>query len=149
MKSGLAAGDSLTGKITVESAGKTTVVLDLKGKVLPLKIVSSFLTLTNLDYYAGSGPSFDKTFTVSGDLTSNLVVTPPANFEIAKETGGVVGSYSSNPVTLSKIAGGLVLPAILHVRLKKDLVAGYYTGAISLVSSGATTVNVEVKGTVY
>lgn len=149
MKSGLAVGDSLMGKITVESAGKTTVLLDVKGKVLPLKIVSTFLTLTNLDYNAGTGPSFDKTFTVSGDLTSNLVVTPPANFEIAKELGGVVGSYSSNPLTINKIAGGLVLPTILHVRLKKDLVAGYYTGDIALVSTGATTLNVAVKGTVY
>lgn len=149
MKPGLNLGDSLTGRITVESTGKTSILLDLKGKVLPINIATTSTNITNLDYNAGAGPSVDKTFTVSGDLTNNLIVTPPANFEIAKETSGVVGAYTSNPITLTKISGGLVLSTILHVRLKKNLTQGSYSDIISLTSTGATSVDVAVKGTVY
>lgn len=57
-------------------------------------------TLTNFTYINGSGPSAEKSLEISGtNLTANISITPPANYEISTGTGGLF--VATNPITLT------------------------------------------------
>ena len=58
--------------------------------------------ITGLDYFFGSGPSTGQSFNVSGvNLTDDITVTAPANFELAENLGGPYGPS----VTLMESSG--------------------------------------------
>lgn len=95
-------------------------------------------SLNGFTYVAGSGPSASQSFTVTGNnLSSGITVTAPANFEVSTNN-----STFSNTVSLP-VSGGTV-----HARLVSGLAANSYSGNISLASTGATTQNVAVSGSV-
>jgi len=109
-------------------------------------ISTSTSTLSDFTYVEGSGPSTDKTFTVSGAyLTNDISIAASTNFEISK-TGG--SGYTS-PLTLTQ-SGGTVSETTIHVRLKAGLSVGSYSSEnIVCSSSGADNKNVTCSGTVY
>ncbi|UOE41538.1 choice-of-anchor D domain-containing protein [Chryseobacterium suipulveris] len=95
-------------------------------------------SLSGFTYVAGSGPSASQSFTVTGNnLSSGITVTAPANFEVSTNN-----STFSNTVSLP-VSGGTV-----YARLVSGLAVNNYSGNISLSSTGATTQNVAVSGSV-
>jgi gliding motility-associated-like protein len=99
-------------------------------------------TLTAFTSCLGS-TSTSQSFTVSGSaLTTNLVVTAPAGYEVSTTAGS---GYASS-VTLTP-ASGTVASTTIFVRLAATA-TGSPSGNITVASTGATTQNVAVTGTV-
>jgi len=121
--------------------------IEIKGTAMFPNITVSPATLTGFTYVAGSGPSSEKSFTVDGiNLTANITVTPPANFEISTGTGG--SFVPTNPITLPVI-GGTVSTTTIYVRLKAGLAFGVVASeVIASSSAGATTIDISCSGTV-
>ncbi|MEI6754775.1 MAG: T9SS type A sorting domain-containing protein, partial [Paludibacter sp.] len=148
MLTGLAVGNYGPGNVTLKSSNAIVKTVALAGSVVnSATVLVSSSTLTGFGYMQGAGPSSDQKFTVSGaSLTSNITVTPPANYEITTTLGS---GYQTTPITLS-LTSGRVNPTLIYVRLKTGLTAGNYTGVnITAASSGATTKNVALVGTVF
>jgi len=88
-------------------------------------------------------PSAEQSYTVSGlNLTEDLVVTAPADFQISTTSGSGFGSS----VSLTPNTEGEVAPTTLYVRFLRAT-AGTSTGNITHSSAGATPVNRAVTGT--
>ena len=83
-------------------------------------------------------------FSVSGaNLTASMSVAAPAGFEVSLASG--TGFASS--VTLSPTSG-TVSSTTIYVRLKSNASPGANSGNVTVASTGATTQNVAVSGTV-
>lgn len=104
-------------------------------------------TLTDFTYIQGSGPSTEQSFSVSGsNLTANISITPPTNYEISTGTGG--SFVATNPITLTQ-SGGIIASTTIYVRLKAGLSAGSYNNEnITATSTGATPKTVTCSGSV-
>ena len=101
--------------------------------------ISTTGTLSAVNTSYGTAGSYSS-FNVSGSfLTNNIVITPPAGYEISKTSGGASGYASSQTLTQT---GGTVAQTTLYVRLAASTGVGSYSGNISCVSSGASTVNI-------
>lgn len=141
LKSGLAIGD-YTGNITVSSPSATSKTIALSARVSDIPKISQ--SLGGLDYILNSGPSNAVVLNLAGtDLTTNMTVTAPTNFEIS--TSG--STYTSLPITLTQVNGSISSQK-LFVRMKSGLALGTYTGSLSLQSTGATTVTIPLSGSV-
>lgn len=103
-------------------------------------------TLSGFTYVFGSGPSAEQSFTVEGsELTADIVITPPANYEISETSGS---GYSSSPITLVPSAG-VVEATTIYVRLKAGLAVGNYMNElITAASTGADDKTVACSGSV-
>lgn len=110
-----------------------------------LAITLSPTTLTGFSYVFGSGPSANQTFTASGvNLTTDITLTPPTNYEISTSSGSGFGST----ITLTP-ASGTVSSTTIYVRLKSGLPIGNYNSeSVSATSTGAFTKNVVCSGSV-
>lgn len=109
-------------------------------------IFGSVNSLSDFKYTVGSGPSTEQEFTVSAEnLTSNLVVLAPSNYEISPLSG--TSFIPMNNITIAH-SSGIVSNIVLYVRLKQGLSANSYTGNISLTSAGTTTKNITLSGNV-
>ena len=107
-------------------------------------IIVSTNGLTSLNYVAGSGPSAEQTFTAEGtNLTANIILTAPTNFEISTTSG--IGFGSS--VTLTQVSG-TVATTTIYVRLASSLLINTYTGNLTATSTGATTQSISFDGEV-
>ncbi len=85
----------------------------------------------------------EQSFTVSGThLTANITVTAPTDFEISTTSGSEFGSSIILPQS-----GGSVVTTTIYVRMPATA-TGSPSGNVSLASTGATTQNVAVSGTV-
>ena len=111
--------------------------------VLNKPIITTSGTLTAFSSCSGSA-STAQSFTVSGsNLTADLVVTAPTGFEVSKtETGTYTSSVSYTP------SSGTVSSQTVWVRLSTSASGTYSSSNVALTSTGATTVNVAVSGTV-
>lgn len=112
-------------------------------------ITLSESALSGFTYVEGSGPSSEQSFTVSGDdLTANVMLTPPTNYEISTGTGG--GFSATNPITLTQSGGDIDSePVTIYVRLKSGLSeASYNNEDIDATSTDATTQSVTCSGSV-
>jgi hypothetical protein len=89
-------------------------------------------------------PSTEESYTVSAiNLTGNLAISAPANFELSTVSGGTfTSSLSIAPVN------GVVADTLVYVRLNTET-AGTYSGNISHTADGATTVDTAISGTAY
>jgi gliding motility-associated-like protein len=87
--------------------------------------------------------SAERTFTVSGTiLTSNVTVTAPTGYEVSLTSGTGFGS------SVSITASGTLAATTVYVRLAASQTTGAKNGNITVASTGATTQNVAVTGTV-
>lgn len=111
----------------------------------PPTITLAPVTLTGFTYVLGSGPSAEKTFTVRGtNLTGDINLTAPANYELSKTTGVDFGAT----LTLTHTAGVLAETTV-YTRLKSDLAVGNYNSEeISATSETATSKTVVCSGSV-
>ncbi|RLD62885.1 MAG: hypothetical protein DRJ01_05145, partial [Bacteroidetes bacterium] len=86
--------------------------------------------------------SSEKSYTVSGsNLTDDIVITAPTNFEISTTSG----SNYSNSITLTQTDGS-VADTTIYVKFTPTATESY-SANITHVSSGATTKNLAVSGT--
>lgn len=90
-----------------------------------------------------------QSFTVTGtNLTANVTVTAPTNFEVS-QTSATTGFADSQILTRS----GTTLatsPATIFVRIKSTAApAALYTGSVSITTTGGAAKQVSVSGTVY
>ncbi len=88
--------------------------------------------------------SSEQSFTVSGaGLQANIVITPPAGFEISTTTGT---GFGTTAITLTQ-TGGTVNSTTIYVRVPSSNNTSS-SGTLSLTSTGASTVNVSLASTV-
>ena len=122
--------DTSSGEFTV-TGGSTTPAFSL-----------STASLTGLTANEGAVGS-SRVYTVTGtNLTSNLTVSAPANFEVSLNN-----SFFFADVTLSPVAGALsVVP--VYVRIKSGAPVGSVSGNVTHVGGGATSQNLNISGTV-
>jgi len=109
-------------------------------------ITVSTSTLSGLSYIYGSGPSTTKTYTVSGtNLVANVVITPPADYQISTNNS----TWVSNPSTITLTqSGGTLNSTTIYVHLKSGLSKASYSESVSLTSTNATTRNITCSGSV-
>lgn len=89
-------------------------------------------------------PSASQSFTVGGsNLTANLVVTAPADYEVSDQTAGIWG-----PTVTYTPTSGTVASQTVNVRIKSAAGVGTPSGNVAITSTGATTQNVAVSGIV-
>jgi hypothetical protein len=143
LKSGLDVSKK-TGTITITHDGQAPIIVNLTGEVKPLQVNSTVAELIDLNYLFGKGPSAEKSFTVSGNVNDNLVVTAPTNYEIS--TSAASGYTAS--ISLPKSQGGNVANKLIYVRLKAGLEKAIYNETIAISATNAATVNVSLKGAV-
>lgn len=88
--------------------------------------------------------SSSQTFTIGGsNLTENLIVTPPENFEIRENGTGPFGSsVSFTPIS------GTVDSKTIEIRIAASASAGTTSDNVVCSSNGASSQNVWVSGTV-
>ncbi len=132
---------------TDESIYLDNIVITTAAGSSPVITVSE-TSLSGFSYVEGSGPSYEQSYTVSGsDLTANITVTPPTNYEISTGTGG--SFIATNPITLTQLSGSIAATTI-YTRLKAGLSAGSYdVETISATSTGAVTKNTTLNGNVW
>lgn len=126
--------DESTGTGTTSAGGSPTIAV-------------SPSTLTGFTYIQGSGPSAEQSFSVSGsNLTANISITPPTNYEISTGTGG--GFVATNPIVLNH-TGGTVAATNIYVRLKAGLSVGNFNGEnVTASSTSADDKTVSLSGSV-
>lgn len=133
-----------SGDIVHVTPGTAAVNVAVSGTAVNTPQITVAGSLNNFAQTIGV-PSATQTFTVSGAaLTSNLIVTPPINYEVSND-GGTTWYTDANPLSLAPV-GGNVSAITISVRLNAT-VAGTYNGNIVNASSGATDVSVAVSGT--
>ncbi len=92
-------------------------------------------------------PSSTQTYSVSGvNLTTPVSITAPAGYEISSN-GGTSWNNSSTPILLTPDVNGNIASTSISVRLNSAS-AGTFNGNITHTSTGATSVNMAVAGTV-
>lgn len=116
-------------------------VIDLAG--VPAIAVSTS-SLAALNTVTGTASSA-LTYTVSGsNLTADVGVSAPANFEVSTN-----GTTFFNTLTLTRTGNVLVgQPVTVYARLKASAPAGIYSANIDHTTTGGTTKQVAVSGTV-
>ena len=119
--------------------------LSLNSGKTPILNVSTNV-LNELNYFIGSGPSQEQSFTVGGSLLyDNILVTPPVNYEISKSTGK--SFIATNPVALIQTSGNIA-STVVYIRLKQGLSVGNYPGSVSVKSVNASPFSVACNGKV-
>ncbi|MCE1197904.1 MAG: GEVED domain-containing protein, partial [Marinilabiliales bacterium] len=126
------------------TANNVTVMGDFTAMGLPSFTTGS--ALSAFTYVHGAGPSLVQSFYVNGsNLQSDLIVTPPTDFEVSLASGS---GYQSTPLTLTQ-TGGVINNVPVYVRLKAGLATGSYSNEnLACSTTGAATVNVTASGTV-
>jgi pectin methylesterase-like acyl-CoA thioesterase len=136
-----AAAGAASGNISHTSTSAPTINLAVTGNAIPTPLITVTGSLTFTQVLGV--PSAAQTFTVGGaNLTGNLTVTPPADYELSANGGT---SWSTSPVVLTPVTG-TVATTTISVRLNAAAM-GAHSGNITSVSSGAVTKNVPVTGT--
>ncbi|WP_111706998.1 lamin tail domain-containing protein [Lutibacter citreus] len=127
------------------SAATSTPNLKNNGQTFSsLPFILSTSSVNGLDYVTGLGPSVEGVFNVSGEnLTNNIVITSPINFEISETSGG---GWTST-ITLVRVGASISTTAI-YVRLKSGLSIGSYTQEGLITSSDAVGKNISLTGIV-
>lgn len=146
LKSGLDIAN-YAGSVSVNTAGTYTRSISLSGNVtIPLGINVSDTALPGMDYSYGSGPSAEKSFTLSGNgLGSLVIITAPAGFELSTTSGTLFSAASQ--IILQPVYG-IVNETNIYVRLQQGLNNATYSGYIAVVSSGVNSKSITVDGTV-
>jgi len=147
LKTGLATATYTPENLTVTSTGTVTKNVGCSGAVAVIPtILSSATSLSNFNYVYGAGPSTQQSYTVSGtNLTSNITVTPPTDFEISITSGS---GFISTPITLTQ-SSGTVVSTTIYVRMKSGLSQANYSGEnIVMTATSAFTKNVACSGSV-
>jgi len=136
---------SQTGSITASSTNATskTIALSVTGIPPTPELTVAPATLSGITNVTGSLSESSQTFTVSGEnLTANIVITAPTNFQVSLTD---VGSDFATSVTIP-FGSGSVATTTVYVRSNATVASTSLSGTINIVSVGATTKTVTVSG---
>ena len=99
--------------------------------------------VTGLDYFEGSGPSAEGVIQINGiNLTADVSVTSPTNFEVSLTSGGTFTSSVSLTQSSGTVSGAV------YVRLVSGLSPDTYTDNATVSSAGADSQTVSLTGIV-
>ena len=134
--------------LNITSTGVSTKSITLSGTVtavpVPL-ILNSVASVSGLDYQPGAGPSSSQSISISGaNLTSNIVITPPANFEMSLDNQQTFGTNSQELIPQN----GTVASTTIYLRLAASLSVGDYLGTMNILSTGAIGKSIQLSGSV-
>ncbi len=133
--------------IVLSATSTNPVNVPCSGAVSPSPTITASTSALAGFIYSGAGPSAEQSFTVTGaNLSGNITITPPANFQISTGTGG--SFVSTNPITLTKDGSGNVASTPIYVRLTAGLALPTTVAPINLTvtSTGAISQNVTLSG---
>ena len=127
------------------STGRYAKLKDVKvkgeAKGLPSMTVTG--VLNSFNQTVGT-PSVVQTYTISGaNLTGNITITPPANYQVSAN-GGSTWFINTSPLVLTPTSG-TVATTTISVRLNATA-TGSYSGNIVNSASGVNDANVAVSG---
>src|SRR5690554_6743618 len=140
---GTAAANPSNGELTITSAGATDVVVALEGEILPLtpSVIVSETTITGFSHFVGT-PSAADSFMVEGfNLTDDITVSVPTNFEVSETLGGTYGAS----VTLTQ-SGSAVASTKIYVRLNGPAKNLNQVGDVTISSTDATDQTIALTG---
>src|SRR5690554_4985579 len=140
---GGAVANPSNGELTITSAGATDVVVALEGEILPLTplVIVSETTITGFSHFVGT-PSAADSFMVEGfNLTDDITVSVPTNFEVSETLGGTYGAS----VTLTQ-SGSAVASTKIYVRLNGPAKNLNQVGDVTISSTGATDQTIALTG---
>src|SRR5690554_1071648 len=140
---GGAVANPSNGELTITSAGATDVVVALEGEILPLtpSVIVSETTITGFSHFVGT-PSAADSFMVEGfNLTDDITVSVPTNFEVSETLGGTYGAS----VTLTQ-SGSAVASTKIYVRLNGPAKNLNQVGDVTISSTGATDQTIALTG---
>ncbi len=131
-----------SGNITHTSTGATAQNVAVSGTVTGTPTITITGNLSAFSTVQGT-PSSPRTYTLEGsNLTADILLTAPTGFEISLASG----SGYSGSLTLTQTAGNVATTTIFARLIGTS--AGSPSGNITHTSTGATTQNVVVSGTV-
>lgn len=136
-----------SGDVTALASGATNQTIALSGTVSPADPqITVGGSVGNLNYtFASGGPSPEDDFTVEGlFLTSDIVVTAPAGFEVSLTSGS--GFVSSVNVPFGS---GTVATTTVYTRLIGSQAVNTYTGDITIASTSVVTETITLNGEVF
>jgi len=108
-------------------------------------VISITLPTPLISFSSGSGaPSDIQIFKVGASTKNNLVITAPTGYEIREN--GVAGNFVSS-ITFTPVAN-TVSEKIIEVRISASVALGIISGNVVCTSTGVTSKNVAVTGTV-
>lgn len=114
---------------TIDPAGVPNIILS----------TTSLNTMTTITGTASTA----QTYTVSGtNLTANLIITPPANFEVSTNGTTYFASVSLTPTL------GSVSSTNIYARVKASAPSGIYSGNINHTTTGGVAKTVALAATV-
>jgi pectin methylesterase-like acyl-CoA thioesterase len=138
-----AATGTFSGAIKNMVASGTNKDVTVTGTVAAIPTLQATGTLTTFSQTLGT-PSATQTYTLNGyNLSGTVTITPPANYEVSADNGSTWFN-STTPLVITPVAGNIAATTIT-IRLNAP-VSGTYSGNVTHVSAGATTVNVPVNG---
>src|SRR5690554_4947454 len=140
---GGAVANPSNGELTITSAGATDVVVALEGEILPLtpSVIVSETTITGFSHFVGT-PSAADSFMVEGfNLTDDITVSVPTNFEVSETLGGTYGAS----VTLTQ-SGNAVASTKVYVRLNGPAKNLNQVGDVTISSTDATDQTIALTG---
>ncbi len=133
-------GENQINTATVNSGNGLVVITYGAAATSSISITATLSAFTSCSGTASAAQNF----TVSGsDLSTDITIIAPTGFEVSKISGT---SDFAGSVTLPQ-TNGTVSSTTIYVRLT-NAAAGTPSGDITLASTGATTQNVAVSGTV-
>jgi hypothetical protein len=137
----VSAAGAYPGTITLTSSGAVTKNVQLNGTTLLKPVIVVTQNLGTFSQTVSSAPHIQN-YTVAGnDLTGNIIITPPAHFQVSTNNGV---SWQSAAVTLTR-SGTTVAPTTIWVRLNVP-VTGMFSGKLLHASSDADSVNITLIG---
>jgi hypothetical protein len=114
----------------------------LKGSALvlpPPVITANGSTMHPVDTVYGTASGGPSLFTVSGvGISSGILITPPAGFEVSQNVGGGTGYASTQTITSPPT--GIVPSKTVYIRLAAGISAGSYSGNVVCSAAGAVPV---------
>src|SRR5690554_5670498 len=140
---GTVAANPSNGDLLVTSAGATDLTVNLEGEIsAPTPtITASETSISGFSHFVGT-PSAADSFMVEGfNLTADIIVNAPTNFEVAT---ALAGPYSTT-VTLTNVSG-TVASTKVYVRLNGSTMNLTQAGDITVSSTGAADKIIALTG---
>jgi len=133
---GSLAANSYVENVAISTVGASNSNVACTGVVATptVNLGRDVITNTYLTYTLGGGPSSGRDCTVSGtNLVSDIVVTCPANFEIASDAAYTTATIGT--LTFTNVNGSAT--GTVYSRLKSGLLTDSYSGNVSFASTSA------------
>src|SRR5690554_4893496 len=140
---GTAAANPSNGELTITSTGATDVTVVLEGEIaLPAPtITASETAISGFSHFVGT-PSAADSFMVEGfNLTADIIVNAPTNFEVSNALAGTYG-----PTVTIPFGTGTVASTKVYVRLNGSTMNLTQAGDITISSTDAADKIIALTG---